>query len=49
LNEVKERIAELEHIKEVCDRNGYVGVGRWATAELAEMKVILKRGAQVNA
>jgi hypothetical protein len=42
MNDVLERIADLEHIEEVSKRNGIVKAERWAMAELAEMKVVLK-------
>lgn len=43
MNDVVERINELEHIQKVSRRNGLVRAERWAMAELAEMKVILKQ------
>lgn len=44
MNEVLNRIAELEHIKEVSQRYGIITAERWTMAELAEMKAIVKRG-----
>ncbi|BBN97460.1 hypothetical protein [Sporolactobacillus terrae] len=44
MNEVLDRIAELETMKSVAERKGFVKVERWAMAELAEMKAIVKRG-----
>lgn len=43
MNDVKERITLLENMREVSKRNGFVRAERWAMAELAEMKVVLKR------
>ncbi|MFT8362951.1 MAG: hypothetical protein ABF608_07180 [Sporolactobacillus sp.] len=44
MNEVLNRIAQLEDMKAIAERNGLVKAERWAMAELLEMKVILKRG-----
>lgn len=43
MNDVVERISDLQHIQEVSNRNGMVRIERWAQAEIAEMKVVLKR------
>jgi hypothetical protein len=48
MNEVMNRIAMLENMKNVAERNGFVKVERWALAELAEMRAIVKRG-ELNA
>jgi hypothetical protein len=44
MSEVMERIAMLENMKNVAERKGFVKVERWAMAELAEMRAIVKRG-----
>ncbi|MCQ2010578.1 hypothetical protein NOM01_11175 [Sporolactobacillus sp. STSJ-5] len=44
MEEVMARITMLENMKNVARRNGFVKAERWAMAELAQMKVILKRG-----
>lgn len=43
-----QRISDLEQIKEVSKRNGSVRLERWAMAELAEMKVVLKRNKRAS-
>lgn len=43
MDEVMSRIGDLEHIQEVSKQKGIIVAERWAMAELAEMKVIMKR------
>lgn len=42
MEDVLNRIAMLENMKNVAERHGFVKAERWAMAELAEMKVVLK-------
>ncbi|WP_160168720.1 hypothetical protein [Sporolactobacillus terrae] len=43
MNEVMNRISELEKIRSGLKKLGCVWSERWVMAELAEMKVVLKR------
>lgn len=43
MTNVLERISELEHIQAVAKQHGIVSLDRWAAAEIAEMRVVLKR------
>ncbi|EST12234.1 hypothetical protein [Sporolactobacillus laevolacticus] len=49
MNEVMERIAELEELYKTSKRDGLGRAQCFFIGELAELKVILKRGAWVNA
>lgn len=48
MNEVMERINELERIKKGLHQLGITWSERWAMAELAEMKVVLKRNKRAS-
>ncbi|WP_157800318.1 hypothetical protein [Sporolactobacillus pectinivorans] len=43
MDEIRTRIDELKHIQAVSKRNGLIVAERWAHAEIAEMKVALKK------
>jgi hypothetical protein len=49
MNEVKERINELKHIRKTSKKQGFVDAEKWAKQQIYEMKIALRKMKKASA